>query len=488
MAGDEQGEMTDATASTAGREIWRAIGDVITAHVVMLCEVAVLDDAAGAALLRALDGVTAGEPAPASTPSALVTAFDERLDAVTAAGIVGGGGVGRVRGEVVATVARLLLRHELLDLADATERTRHALLDLADAQLFTLMPAFSGGQAAQPTTLAHFLGGIIAPLGRAGTRLQRSYATVNQSPLGAAALASVGLPIDRERTADLLGCDAPIANTLDALSAVDHLVETMETASVIAANLRRFVAEWLAWLRAEPQAFRLAEGWLAPSDPALPHLRPPSGLEQLVVDARRIEGEAAAIARIASEAPYGPINVTLESVLEPARLLLAEAAGLAERVARLVAEIEINRAYLGNRAGRDHTTSSDLADFLIAEESLEPASARSIAQMTVRKAIETGIETSGITPEMIDASALLILGRELGVEREGLGRFLAPRRLLERRGALGGPAPDATRRYLSLERTRLLADHRWQVSARERNEAAAQTREQASAAILSLVD
>lgn len=480
--------MTEATVSTAVRETWRAIGDAITAHVVMLCDVSVLDDAAGAALLRALDGVINGEPAAAPTPSALVAAFDERLDALTAAGIVGASGVGRVRGEVVATVVRLLLRQDLLDLAEASEGTRRALLDLADQQLFTLMPAFSGGQAAQPTTLAHFLGGIIAPLGRAGTRLQRAYATVNHSPLGAGALASVGLPIDRERTAALLGCDAPIANTYDAVSAVDHLVESTEAATLIAVNLRRFVAEWLSWYRAEPQAFRLAEEWFAISDPAVPQLRPPSGMEEIVIGARRIEGEAATVSRVTSEAPYGPVTVTLENLLALTRRVLTETAQLAARVERLAAAIEINRAYLGNRAGRDHTTTSDLADFLMAEEALDPVAARSIAQMTVRKAVETGIEASGITPAMIDASALLILGRELGIELERLGRSLAPRRVLERRVALGGPAPDATRRYLSLERTRLQADHRWQMSVRERNAAATAALAQASADILSLVD
>jgi argininosuccinate lyase len=121
----------------------------------------------------------------------------------------------------------------------------------------------------------------------------------------------------------------------------------------------------------------------------------------------------------------------------------------------------VNRAYLANRAGRDHTTSSDLADFLMLEEGLGPGSARNIALMTVRQAMSQGIEASGITPALIDSHALLVIGRELGVEAEAIGRALAPRRFLEKRTAPGGPAPDATRDYLDLERAMLLADDRW---------------------------
>jgi argininosuccinate lyase len=123
--------------------------------------------------------------------------------------------------------------------------------------------------------------------------------------------------------------------------------------------------------------------------------------------------------------------------------------------------LEVNRAYLANRAGRDHTTTSDLADFLMLEEGLDPGSARNIALMTVRQAMSQGIEASGITPAMIDSHALLVIGRELGIEAEAIGRALAPRRFLEKRTVPGGPAPDATRDYLDLERARLLADDRW---------------------------
>jgi argininosuccinate lyase len=458
---------------------------VVAAHVVMLRDAGILDESVAAALLTAMDGIGKGEPPAGVSLTMAIAAYDERLDALTAAGIVGAAAVGRGRADVAATVARLGLREHLLALGAAVDGARGALLDLGAEHVFTLMPAYAGGQAVQPTTLAHFLGGALGPLGRSAGRVRRAFDEVNRSPMGAVALASTGLPIDRERVAQLLGFDEALASTYDAVAAVDPLAEAVEAAAGVAATVRRFGTELLTWLRTEPESFRLGEGWAAAGEPGLPQFRPASGLEAMVVAARRTEGEAATVVGLLRDAPYGPAGVTLDAAIGPALATVEGAANLARRLAELVGGgLEVNRAYLANRAGRDHTTSSELADFLVAEEGLDPASARAIATMTVRKAMEQGIEASGITPELIDASALLVIGRELGVEIERIGRALAPRRFLERRGALGSPAPEATRAYLEAERDRLAADKRWRAEAEERIEARSRELERAMGEIV----
>ncbi|MDQ3692332.1 MAG: lyase family protein [Chloroflexota bacterium] len=441
---------------------WSATTRVIAAHVVMLRDAAILDDPVAAVLLTALDGVGRGTPAETSDLVSLVAAVDQRLDALTPAAAIGAGAVGRGQAEVVAALARLLIRADLLRLAEGANAGRRALLDLAGEHVFTLMPAHASGQPVQPTTLAHFLGGVIAPLGRAFSRLRASYLTVNQSPLGAGALASSGLPIDRERIADLLGFEGLVVNTFDAVAAVDLLAEAAGIGAAMGDPLARFLVELLAWSRAEPAALRFDDEWLAPVDPGLPQFRPASGLERLVLQGRQIAGDAVTIQDLLRQAAYGPATTTLAATVPAARTVLAGATDLAVTTAALLSGgVEVNRAYLANRAGRDYTTTSELADFLLAEEGIDPASARNIALMTVRQAMAAGIAASGITPAMIDANALLVLGRELGVEIERMQRALAPRRFLEKRGGPGGPAPAATRDYLDLERARLLADDRW---------------------------
>ncbi len=133
---------------------------------------------------------------------------------------------------------------------------------------------------------------------------------------------------------------------------------------------------------------------------------------------------------------------------------------------------EVNRAYLANRAGRAFTTSGDLVAFLMTEESLPPSVAQTIAGIVIARAVESGLEVSAITPEAIDAAAVLTIGREIKPEMETLGRFLAPRRFLERRQVTGSPAPAMTRAWLAAERARLDTDRDWERAARDRIESA----------------
>jgi len=463
--------MTAQQTANRSRETWRDLGSLVTAHVVMLRDAAILDDPVLAALLTALDGVARAEP-PVADLAGLVVAFDERVDALTPAGASGAAGVARGRADTLATLARLTVRDRLFALATSVNDARSALLEMASSHATTLMPAFADGQAVQPTTFAHYLGGILGPLGRAAARLPAAYAEVNRSPMGAGALASSPLPIERERVAALLGFDGVVPSTYDAVAATDHLVTAVAVAADAAAALRRFLDDLLVWLRSDPGSVRLTDEWVE-TDPSLPHLRAPGGVARLAGRAAGVEHVAAGVATQARRLPYGPVGGATGGLLDAALGVIDEAIAVAVRTRLLVADgLEVNRAYLANRSGRGQTTAGDLADFLLVEEGLDPAAARNVAALAVGRAIREGVELSGLTPAMIDAAALLVVGRELGVEVETLSRHLAPRRFVERRTATGSPNPDATRAYLDGERLRLGADARWQAETSARLAAA----------------
>jgi hypothetical protein len=102
------------------------------------------------------------------------------------------------------------------------------------------------------------------------------------------------------------------------------------------------------------------------------------------------------------------------------------------------------------------------------EEQIEPGAAQNIAALTISRAREQGLEASGITAELIDGAALLVIGREIKVEFEAISRYLAPRRFIERRTASGAPAPAMVRAHLDAERARLAQDVQRQAGAAER--------------------
>src|SRR5215204_6567277 len=146
--------------------MWEAIGRGLAAHAVMLRDSVIVDDSIAASLLTGIDGARRGLPSDVLGSLALVAAFDDRVDSLIAAGAAGAVRIARARHDLAATAQRLVLRDRALALAAALDASRTAVVDLAESHVFTLMPVWSGSSRLQPTNVAHFLTGTVAPLGR----------------------------------------------------------------------------------------------------------------------------------------------------------------------------------------------------------------------------------------------------------------------------------------------------------------------------------
>jgi hypothetical protein len=185
-------------------------------------------------------------------------------------------------------------------------------------------------------------------------------------------------------------------------------------------------------------------------------------LETLVLDLQTAESEVRATVDLLRSLPYGPLGAAWDTVARSmTRMLQGAASGMRESAEAIEGALIVNRAYLANRAGRMYTTASDLAPFLMAEEGLAPTAARQIASLVTSRMREQNLEASAVTQDIIDSAAVMVIGRELKVEMETLGRYLAPRRFIERRDVIGSPAPERTRAWLADERSRLDADRAW---------------------------
>lgn len=442
--------------------VWGEIARVLTAHLVMLRDTSILDDDATAASLRVIDTIRAGAPVTSDEVFRQISAFEERFQSQSGPESAGTIGIARTQLDLAATVQRLVLRHHGLELAASHLAARDALIGLADDHVFTLMPVWSSGAIVQPTNFAHYLTGVIAPLRRGANRLRHALYDLDCSSMGAAALAGPAFPIDRDEVSDLLGQVRPIESTFDALAATDFIVDTVQAAAACAAPQRLLFAEFISWLCVDPESLRLPDELVSPPDPGLPHLRSPAALLRVVRDAREVDEIADLVTSSMRTLPLAPTGNATERAVEQTAAALSLSAQVAASVTTLVSgPIEINRAWLARNAGRGLATAGDLADFLMAEESLDPVSARSIAAVVVSRARLEGLEAPGITPQLIDSAALLVIGRELGIEIERLGGVLAPRRFIEKRAVLGGPAPVAVRELLQQERGRLQEDADW---------------------------
>jgi argininosuccinate lyase len=438
---------------------------LITAHVAMLGKQGLIDDAAVQVIAGVVDRVGSGS-FDARDPRALLLELDARVDAQSPPGFAGASQVGRGVNELVAAYARVVLRGRLLGLADRLSQAREDVIDLALQHVVTIMPAYQQGVAAQPTTLAHLLGGVIGPLDRAQTKLHHAFDLVNHSPLGAAAMVSTGLPIDRAEAAANAGFDGVIENTFDAVSAIDHFAAVSETLRAVARPINRFMDEIATLYRTDPSTLIMHD-----ADPQvrseLPQHTVIPAFEQLARLGADLEAVLGSLDRWIEDAPLEPL-ADLGLLLERFDVAFGTAGQFIERfLTFLNREVAFNRAYLANRANRNHATIGELADYLMLEEQIPPAQARAMSARVMGQLREEGVETSGITSAMVDSAGMLVLGRELGVEFETISRYLAPRRFIERRAGPGGPAPMATREWLTREQELLGRDRAWTQERRE---------------------
>jgi len=434
----------------------------IATHVLELRTAEVIDDAAMTSValaMQASPAITTSSEAPARR---LVTGMVQRIEQRVPAATAGVLTLGLSAEELLATVGRICWRQVLLGVMDVTLEASRTIQQLAETHIVTIMPAYLGGQPVQPTTLAHYLGGIIEPLASARRRVRDAYEVVNRSPLGAGLLTGDVVGADRAELASRLGCAGPIPNTLVALGDVGDLIEAVDAVSAVMAVCDRFVRDLQLWVRTDPTSFVLDEPWMESPEDAHPSLILGYRLDALqfglssTID--RLDGMRAQLRRF----PYGPVGAGHDVIIG-----MAEQVGvvvvplLVELTDLFTTGIVVNRAYLGNRAGRFYTTAPDLATFLMTEENLPPTMARQIAVLVLARLKDMRLEVSGITPDMIDSAALMSIGRELKVEMETLGRFLAPRRYIERRQVLGAAAPDMVRTWLEQTNADIAGDRTW---------------------------
>lgn len=448
-------------------DLWRALILVNAAHAQQLARSGVVDEAGFQAITRALDA-TIRAPSGNQAPSVLLRDAEARVDAILPREFAGAVTLGASRTETVATALRMTWRKRLLGIHASVTAFREALLDLADAHAVTIMAATWDRRPANPTTLAHFLGGVIGPLGVASQRLRLAMDLLDRSPFGAGVLTGDVLEADREELARSLGFAGPIPNTLDALGSIEDLVSVAEATAASVASSRRLMTELLTWIRTDPTSFFLDERWEDYPEPSMPALAVSSRLEALVLQLQGAESASRGFVDLVRSLPYGPLGASWDTVAASMNEVLTRAdAGLVESTAAISEALIVNRAYLANRAGRLYTTASDLVPFLMAEESLPPTAARQISSLVVSRLREAHLEASAVTQDMIDSAAVMVIGRELKVEMETLGRYLAPRRFIERRAVSGSAAPAMTREWLKSEREKVAADTSWAESRRQ---------------------
>jgi argininosuccinate lyase len=454
-----------------------AIHDFDRAHVVALVDAGWIGPDEAALLLRTLEQAAADEGVIESRQQAGGGIHSGEYLLISALGEPRGGQISLARSsaDLGAVGLRTIERDRLLDLGDALVELRTALCESAADHLDTVMPMFAQGQHAQPTTVAHYLASWASVLERDTDRVLVAFGRANRSPAGAAIGTGSAFVTDRSRTSELLGFDEPIANTLDAVTSHDHVLDVLSTLAILANDLGRLVDDLMGWSAPE-------YGYVIFPDRFC-------GTSSILVQARNpyapqyVKGVAAAAAGALVNGLMVDRAGTGEAVLDRHQLseqllgLFGQTIRNARWLIELVPAVYWDKARLAASTRAHWATATDLAGVLVEHADLSWRSAHQITGIVVRLAEERGLDPSDVTPSLIDEAAAVYRDRlssagatdvpAVGrVSQADIDAALDPAQCIESRKGLGGPAAsEVTAQLASLGssvavHSSALADHR----------------------------
>jgi argininosuccinate lyase len=295
----------------------------------------------------------------------------------------------RSRNDQVATDFRLYVR-DTIDQLDAGLRDyQRALAEKALEHAATVMPGFTHLQTAQPVTLGHHLLAYVEMAARDRGRFADARGRLNESPLGVAALAGTSFPLDRDMTAKALGFARPMANSLDAVSDRDFVLETLAAAAITAIHLSRFAEEIVLWCSALVGFIALSDKFTTGSS-IMPQKRNPDAAELARAKAGRIVGALNALLIVMKGLPLAYQKDMQEDKEGTMDALAALALSLAAMTG-MVRDMVPDAARMKKAAGDGYATATDLADWLVRSLDLPFREAHHVTGRIVAQAAEAGL-------------------------------------------------------------------------------------------------
>jgi argininosuccinate lyase len=303
----------------------------------------------------------------------------------------------RSRNDQVATDFRLWVRDQIDGLEGALAGLQSALVAKAEAHAATVMPGFTHLQPAQPVTFGHHLLAYVEMIARDRGRLADARKRLNESPLGSAALAGTSFPIDRHMTAEALGFDRPMANSLDGVSDRDFALEMLAAATICAVHMSRLSEEIIIWMTPQFGFVKLSDKFTTGSS-IMPQKRNPDAAELSRAKVGRIAGAFQSLVMVMKGLPLAyskdmqeDKEVTFDAIAS-LKLVIAAMAGM-------VGDLEPMPEVMRAAAGRGYSTATDLADWLVRELKMPFRDAHHVTGSIVKLAETKGVDLDALSLE-----------------------------------------------------------------------------------------
>ena len=441
------------------------LGQINKASIVMLAEEGLVPAELAASIAKGIAVVIDEQEREGSVRSSNYLDFEARLLDVAGPN-ASRLHTGRSRQDIGSTMRRMALREALLDSYEALLAARYALLDLAAAHVGTIIPAYTHGVQAQPTTLAHYLLAFSAAFERDAQRLQEVYARLNRSPLGAAALGTSGFPIDRERLAELLGFGGLVENSYDAnlVSSVDSKIEFSNALATSAITVGQLMQN-LHTQYHNPVPWILLEDEQTDVSSIMPQKRNPRPLDVVRLLATSVVGSAHTVTLNAHNTNSGMNDYRPGAqALHTAR----QAQAMYEAYVSVMTHLIIDEARALDEVDSDYSTMTEVADVLLREASVPFRIGHHYASELTGYGRAAGKRPKDLRDDELLALYKASTGQDLPLDVDVIRRAMDPAAMVEGRNGLGGPQRNEVLRMLTQHNGSLEAELKWLQASRKR--------------------
>ena len=435
--------MTRINASIGfDKRLWREDIAASKAHSAMLRDQKIISDDDASAILEGLDRI-ADEYERDGVPER-VELEDIHMTVEHRLGELIGAAAGRLhtarsRNDQVATDFRLWVRSACDEAIDGVRALQRVLVGRAEQHADTIMPGFTHLQVAQPVTLGHHLMAYFEMLRRDASRFADARARMNESPLGSAALAGTGFPLDRHAVADALGFEQPTANSLDSVSDRDFAVDYLSAAAQCSLHLSRLAEELIIWASAPFGFIKLPDEYSTGSS-IMPQKRNPDAAELVRGHSGRIVGLLTGLMVTMKGLPLAyskDMQDDKEPVFEARDLLILSL----EALAGMMQTVEFVPERMRAAAASGFSTATDLADWLVREADVPFREAHHITGRAVKAAEERGCDLAELPLDVLQSIDARIDDRVYGV--------LSVEASVRSRTSYGGTAPERVREQIA---------------------------------------
>ncbi|WP_377889033.1 argininosuccinate lyase [Alkalihalobacillus sp. R86527] len=356
---------------------------------------------------------------------------------------------GRSRNDQVATDMHMYLVKKVKQFITHIELVQEAILTQAEEHLETVLPGYTHLQRAQPVSFAHHILAYFWMFERDKERFQDSLKRSNMLPLGAGALAGTTFPIDRHRTAELLGFDSVYPNSMDAVSDRDFILEFLSNASMLMMHMSRLSEEMVIWSSQEFQFIELDDSFCTGSS-IMPQKKNPDVPELLRAKTGRVYGNLFSLLTVLKGLPLAynkDMQEDKEGMFDTAKTL----DGALQLLAPMIATMNVKKENMKQAVNEDYSNATDIADYLVNKG------------MTFRKSHEM---IGKIVLHCIQENKYLL---DLSLDEykkftplfeEDVFEILKPYHVMNARKSYGGTSPEQIQNQLNLAKEHLKVEER----------------------------